>query len=89
MKNEAKVKAGRARAQAFTHEYQSRAGKAGYQARQAQLIALHWPHADRAAQAITGLYRLTCGFTRARGMTAAAVVVIASALGYDPAEAIS
>lgn len=89
MKDEKKVRAGRVRAQAFTHEYQSVAGKAGYRARSKQIIALYWPHADRAAQALTGLYRLRCGYCKARGMTAAAVIVLAAELGFDPTEAVS
>lgn len=89
MKNEAKVKAGQVRAQAFTSEYQSWVGKLGYRARSKQIIAQHWPHADRAAQALTGLYRLRCGYNKARGMTAAACVRLAASFGFDPAEAIS
>lgn len=64
------VRAGKSRAQHFTAEHQSLAGKASYRAAVRRFLEMHWPHLDRAAQALTG-HRRAKGYKYGRGLTEA------------------
>ncbi len=83
-KDPLKVKAGRIRANAFTPDYQSMAGRRAYQAKLQHFLQLHWPDFSRAAQAMTG-FRRACGFRNDRGLTEEYMIRKARELGMLPA----